>query len=270
MDLEGKVAVVTGGGGGIGSALAAALAQAGARVAVADLDAAAAERAAAAVVEANPGRAFGVGADVTKEADLRALLAQTEETYGAVDVFCANAGVMSPMGLDTPDAEWSRALDVNVLAHVRAARLLVPAWIERGGGYFVATASAAGLLTQVGSPAYSVTKHGAVAFAEWLSVTYGDRGVRVSCLCPMGVNTPMLTDGLESEGGIRGAAQVVAAAGPVLEPGDVADEVVAAIGDERFLILPHPEVLDFYRYKGSDYDRWLAGMRRLQAQFGVS
>jgi NAD(P)-dependent dehydrogenase (short-subunit alcohol dehydrogenase family) len=266
MELDGKVAVVTGGGGGIGAALASALVEAGARVAVADIDAGAAERAAAPLGS----RAFGVGCDVVAEDDLRALLEHTEERFGPVDVFCANAGVMSPYGLDAPDEEWSRVLDVNVLAHVRAARLLVPGWVERdAGGYFVATASAAGLLTQVGSPGYSVTKHAAVAFAEWLSVTYGDRGVRVSCVCPMGVNTPMLNLGLESEGEMHGAAQVVAGAGAVLEPSDVADAVVAGIVEERFLVLPHPEVLDFFRFKGSDYDRWLRGMRRLQAQFGM-
>lgn len=262
MDLQGKVAIVTGGGGGIGAALASALVAAGARVAVADLDGDAAA--------AHPTAAFGAGVDVSDEAALAALIERTESELGPVDVFCANAGIMTPTGLDTPDADWSRALDVNVLAHVRAARLLVPRWIERdAGGYFVATASAAGLLTQVGSPAYSVTKHGAVAFAEWLSVTYGDRGVRVSCICPMGVNTAMLTDGLDAVGGEhRAAAEVVAAAGGIVEPEDVAEAAVAAIAEERFLVLPHPEVLEFFRRKGSDYDRWLAGMRRLQATIG--
>jgi NAD(P)-dependent dehydrogenase (short-subunit alcohol dehydrogenase family) len=152
-----------------------------------------------------------------------------------------------------------------VNAHVLAARLLVPGWVERGGGYFVSTASAAGLLSQIGDAPYSVTKHAAVAFAEWLSLTYGDRGLRVSCLCPMGVNTAMLNAGLDLEDEHGLGARVVAAAGRVLEPEDVAETVVQAIREERFLILPHPEVGEFLRRKGSDPDRWLAGMRRLQA-----
>jgi NAD(P)-dependent dehydrogenase (short-subunit alcohol dehydrogenase family) len=153
-----------------------------------------------------------------------------------------------------------------VRAHLLAARRLVPEWVERGEGYFLATASAAGLLTQIGSAPYSVTKHAAVAFAEWLSVTYGDRGVRVSCLCPMGVNTGMLQAGLALSGEEGLGTRVVAAAGDVLEPDQVADAVIDALREERFLILPHPEVLDFFQRKGADYDRWLAGMRRLQAR----
>jgi NAD(P)-dependent dehydrogenase (short-subunit alcohol dehydrogenase family) len=151
------------------------------------------------------------------------------------------------------------------MAHVRAARLLVPRWLERGGGYFVATASAAGLLTQIGAAPYSVSKHAAVAFAEWLSVTYGDRGIGVSCLCPMGVNTNMLNAGLDADdAGTALGANVVAHAGEILEPEVVADRVLEAIERETFLVLPHPEVLEFFRRKGTDYDRWLRGMRRLQ------
>ena len=155
---------------------------------------------------------------------------------------------------------------MNVNAHVLAARRLVPAWLERGEGYFVTTASAAGLLSQIGDAPYSVTKHAAVAFAEWLSLTYGDRGLRVSCLCPMGVNTAMLNAGLDMEDSHGLGARVVAASGRVLEPEDVADDVMRAIREERFLILPHPEVGEFLRRKGDDTERWLAGMRRLQAQ----
>ncbi|HEY4097658.1 MAG TPA: SDR family oxidoreductase, partial [Baekduia sp.] len=170
-------------------------------------------------------------------------------------------------GLGDSDEEWARTIDVNVLAHVRAARLLLPGWLERGSGYFVATASAAGLLTQIGAAPYSVTKHAAVAFSEWLSVTYGGRGIRVSCLCPMGVDTNMLNAGLDSEDEAEAlGAKVVAHAGDVLAPEEVAERVLEAIDDERFLILPHPEVLEFYRRKGTDYDRWLRGMRRLQAE----
>src|SRR5262249_33737197 len=182
-------------------------------------------------------------------------------------LYCANAGIGAPGLVDTPEADWERAIDVNLMSHIRAARLLVPAWLERGSGYFVATASAAGVLTQIGSAPYSVTKHGAVAFAEWLSVTYGERGIGVSCLCPMGVNTNMLNSGLDDAPGEgRQGARVVAAAGDILEPEDVADIVLAAIEDEHFLILPHPEVLEFMRRKTSDYDRWIRGMRRLQSR----
>jgi len=161
--------------------------------------------------------------------------------------------------MDTPDEVWDRAFAVNVRAHVIAARRLLPGWLDRGEGYFIATASAAGLLTQIGSAPYAVTKHAAVAFAEWLTVTYGDRGVRVSCLCPMGVRTAMLA-------GEELSHRVVRSAGEVLEPSDVADAVVAAIDREQFLILPHPEVLTFFQRKGLDYERWLSGMRRLQAR----
>jgi NAD(P)-dependent dehydrogenase (short-subunit alcohol dehydrogenase family) len=151
------------------------------------------------------------------------------------------------------------------MAHVRAAEAVLPAWLERGEGYFVTTASAAGLLTQVGLAPYAVTKHAAVGFAEWLAVTYGDRGIRVSCLCPMGVETAMYTAGLEAEGEEALGARVVAGAGKILSPDEVADAVLAGVAAERFLILPHPEVLDFYRHKGADYDGWIEGMQRLQA-----
>ena len=162
---------------------------------------------------------------------------------------------------------FDAALGVNVMAHVYAARRLVPEWVQRGRGYFLSTASAAGLLSQIGSAQYSISKHAAVAFAEWLSITYGDSGVRVSCLCPMGVNTPLLDAGDDQgDGPGRTASAVVKAAGAVLEPEQVADIVVEALGDERFLILPHPEVLTFFQHKGGDYDRWLKGMRRLQAR----
>ncbi|MEA2303157.1 MAG: hypothetical protein QOH43_437 [Solirubrobacteraceae bacterium] len=261
MELTGRVAVVTGGASGIGRALALRFAEAGARgVVVADLDAQAAED----VGRSIGARAIGVGCDVTDDGQVAGLLRQAEEAFGPVDVFCANAGVAYGTGLDAPAEEWDRVLDVNIRAHVIAARHLVPRWAERGEGYWVTTASAAGLLTQIGDAAYSVTKHAAVAFAEWLAVTYGDRGVRVSCLCPMGVNTPLLR-GEAGQGQDALSAKVVEAAGAVLEPEQVADSVVDAMRDERFLVLPHPEVLTFFQRKGTDYDRWLAGMRRLQA-----
>ncbi len=267
MEMDGKVAIVTGGGGWIGSALAAAAVAAGARVLVADLDG---DRAEAAVADLDGKRAIAVGADVSVEEELRGMIETAERELGPVDVFFANAGVATGSTLGSED-EWRLSLDVNLVAHVRAARLLVPRWLERDGGYFVATASAAGLLTQIGSAPYAVTKHAAVGFAEWLSVTYGERGIRVSCLCPMGVRTAMVEDGLASDDPAASlAARTVTTAGAVLEPEEVARETLAAIADERFLILPHPEVLEFYRRKGADYDRWLGGMRRLQRQVDQS
>jgi NAD(P)-dependent dehydrogenase (short-subunit alcohol dehydrogenase family) len=210
-------------------------------------------------------RASGLACDVTSEAQVDDLIAHAEKTFGPIDLFFANAGIGTGTGLDAPDELWERSWAVNVNAHVLAARRLVPAWLERGEGYFITTASAAGLLSQIGDAPYSVTKHAAVAFAEWLSLTYGDRGLRVSCLCPMGVNTAMLNAGLDMEDSHGLGARVVAASGRVLEPEDVADDVLRAIREERFLILPHPEVGEFLRRKGDDTERWLAGMRRFQA-----
>ncbi|RTL68129.1 MAG: SDR family oxidoreductase [Pseudonocardiaceae bacterium] len=267
MQVRDKVAVVTGGGGGIGAALAAALAGAGARVVVSDIDGAAAERVAAdADAAAGIHVAVGAAADAADADAIAGLIALAEREFGSVDIYCANAGIGPKGGLDAAESEWDRSFDVNVRAHVRAAKLLVPGWVERGEGYFVATASAAGLLTQIGSAAYAVTKHAVVGFAEWLSITYGDAGVRVSCLCPMGVDTDMLRAATGSDDPMGAAAgRSVTEAGTVLQPAEVAEVVLAAIDDERFLVLPHPEVLEMYRRKGSDYDRWLRGMRRYQA-----
>jgi NAD(P)-dependent dehydrogenase (short-subunit alcohol dehydrogenase family) len=253
MELKEKVAVVTGGASGIGRALAWRFSEEGARVVVADLVGDGAERVAAEI----GGGTIGVACDVTDPAQVDALITQAEAEAGPVDLFAANAGVGGGVGLDGFEA----AFDVNVMAHVHAARRLLPGWLERGSGYFLSTASAAGLLTQIGSASYAVSKHGAVAFAEWLSVTYGDRGVGVSVLCPMGVNTPLLHAGEEG----AQATAVVSAAGAIIEPEQVADAVMEGLRTERFLILPHPEVLTFFQRKASDYDRWLAGMRRLQA-----
>ncbi|KUL21125.1 SDR family oxidoreductase [Streptomyces regalis] len=266
MNVAQRVAIVTGGGAGIGSALVARLAREGARVVVADLDAEAARAVSERVNADHPGSTISAGGDVSETAQIQDLIALAESTFGPVDLYFANAGIAGAPRLDASEQEWDLSIDVNLRAHIRAARLLVPRWLGREEGYFVSTASAAGLLTQIGSATYAVTKHAAVAFAEWLSVTYGDRGVRVSCLCPMGVNTRMLTAGEDSGDALgRAATRAVTSAGDVLEPADVADSVLAAIEDERFLILPHEDVLEMYRQKGSDYDRWLRGMRRYQS-----
>ncbi|HET9138985.1 SDR family oxidoreductase [Actinophytocola sp.] len=267
MKVAGKVAIVTGGGGGIGGALAARLADADARVLVADLDAAGAEQVAAAINDKHPGRAAGAGGDVSDTDCIRDLITVAETAFGPVDLYFANAGITGRGGLSATEDLWDRAIDVNLRAHVRAAQLLLPGWVSRGEGYFVATASAAGLLTQIGSPVYAVTKHAAVAFAEWLSITYGDQGVRVSCLCPMGVNTKLLHSVDQGDDPLGDAAKrAVTSAGDVLEPEAVADVVLDALADERFLILPHADVLDMFRQKASDYDRWLRGMRRYQSR----
>ena len=256
MKLSGRTVVVTGAAGGIGRALALRCAAEGARVAATD-------------VQADPLRAVGdeLGAghvawpaDVTDDGALGSLIERVEAELGPVEVFFANAGVaIGTDPLETPDEVWELAWGVNLRAHLLAARRLLPGWLERGEGYFVSTASAAGLLTQIGSAPYAVSKHAAVAFAEWLSVTYGERGIRVSCLCPMGVRTAM-TQGEEL------AHRVVRGAGALLEPEEVAEYVIAAIDSEQFLILPHPEVLTFFQRKALDYERWLAGMRRLQGR----
>jgi NAD(P)-dependent dehydrogenase (short-subunit alcohol dehydrogenase family) len=250
LDLQGAGVVVTGAGHGIGRAIARRLAAEGARVVVNDLDAEAAQQVA---TEIGGVAAPGDAADADGVAEL---VATARDHLGKIDIFFANAGIDVGGGLDAPDEDWSRALEVNVLAHVRAAQQLVPAWLETGGGRFVVTASAAGLLTMLGSAPYSVTKHGAVGFAEWLSATYGHRGVVVQAICPQGVRTRMLDD--------AGPLQELLSHDTALEPEDVADAVWRGLADERFLILPHPEVAQYYTLRATDTDRWLAGMRKLQ------
>ncbi|MEV4419892.1 SDR family oxidoreductase [Patulibacter sp. NPDC049589] len=263
MEIAGQVVVVTGGASGIGRALADRFLRDGARgVAVADLDAGAVRAVAAPWGD----RALGVACDVTDGDAVAALIAATEDAFGPVDLFCANAGVAVGEDEQSDDAVWDLALGVNVRAHVTAARLLVPGWLARGRGYFLSTASAAGLLTQVGSAPYAVSKHAAVAFAEWLAVTYGDRGLRVSCLCPMGVDTPLLDGGFAGADGAPSAATAaVRGAGAVLSPDEVAGVVVDGLREERFLLLPHPEVATFAQRRAADHDRWIAGMRRVQS-----
>jgi NAD(P)-dependent dehydrogenase (short-subunit alcohol dehydrogenase family) len=226
-------------------------------VTVADIDGAAAEKVATEI------GALAIGTNVAVEADVQHLVAETERQHGPVDLFFSNAGIAVGGSIDASDEDWQRIWDVNVMAHVFAARAVLPGMLDRGEGYLASTASAAGLLTNIGAAPYSVTKHAAVALAEWLSVTYGDAGIKVSCLCPQGVATNMLLGGTDI--GSVGASVVMQAAG-VLQPEEVADAVVEGLRAETFLILPHPEVKEYFQRKADDYDRWLGGMRRLQAR----
>jgi NAD(P)-dependent dehydrogenase (short-subunit alcohol dehydrogenase family) len=254
MELSNRHVVITGGAGGIGRALARRFDAEGARaVVVADRDLAAAE-----VIAAEIG-GLAVELDAGNESSVRALIATATAAFGPIDVFLSNAGVPGAMGgPEAPDESWDEAWRVNVMAHVWASRALIPEMVARGEGYLINTASAAGLLTQVSSVVYSVTKHAAVSLAEWLAIEYGDAGIRVSCICPQGVRTPMLDLAMEEP---AGAAALTA--GGLIEPEDVADAVVAGIASERLLILPHENVAGFLALKGSDPERWLKGMRRL-------
>ncbi len=257
MDLSGRHAVVTGGASGIGRALVRRFAEEGARVVVvADVNLEGAQ------AVAEPIGGLPMALDAGREEDVTALIARATEASGPIDLYVSNAGVPGPPGgPEAPDDEWDETWRVNVMSHVWAARALVPEMVERGDGYLVNTASAAGLLTQVSALAYSATKHAAVALAEWLAITYGDAGVKVSCICPQAVRTPMLDLALEDP---VGAAPLVA--GGLLEPEEVATAVVDALRDERFLILPHEEVARHMALKGGDHERWLSGMRRLVRQ----
>ncbi|QNG38779.1 SDR family oxidoreductase [Geodermatophilaceae bacterium NBWT11] len=261
MRLQDAVAVVTGAGSGIGAALARRFAAEGAaEVVVSDRDGAAARR----VAEEIGGTADTT--DVTDEGAVAALVERTLAEHGRVDLFCSNAGVFSGGGVETPTEVWEQVFAVNVLAHVHAARAVLPSMLARGSGHLLSVASAAGLLTTPGDAPYTVTKHGAVAFAEWLAVTYGGRGIGVSVVCPLGVATPLLLDPLE---GGSAAAAVVAASGSVLTPEDVAQSVVDGLAEDRFLVLPHPEVGDYWVQKATDPERWLTGVRRLTERVGT-
>lgn len=251
MHIAGKVVVVTGGGAGIGRALCERFAKEGARgVVVADRD----ESLARNVADRLNGLA--VTTDVGREAEVQRLVEAAIKKYGQIDLFCSNAGICLTGGPDTSDADWQRIWEVNVMSHVYAARAVLPSMLARGEGYLLQTASAAGLLTQIGAAPYSVTKHAAVGFAEWLSITYGSAGIKVSCLCPQGVKTDMLE---QAAGGLADHLRQTA-----LSADAVAEAVIAGLAAEKFLILPHAEVADYFLHKAQDYDRWLRGLRRLQ------
>jgi NAD(P)-dependent dehydrogenase (short-subunit alcohol dehydrogenase family) len=255
VDVRDGIVVVTGGGSGIGAALARRFAAEGARrVVVVDRDLAAAQ------VVADEVDGVAELVDVTDAAAVNGLVDRTLAREGEIDLFCSNAGMATGAGLEDADGAWQRAFEVNVLAQVYAARAVVPGMLARGRGWLLNTASAAGLLTSPGDAPYAVTKHGSVALAEWLAVTYGGSGIGVSVLCPMGVATPLLMDPLAAG---EPGARAVAASGEILTAEQVADVVVAGLAEERFLILPHEQVGTFWAQKASDPDRWLAGVRRL-------
>ncbi len=250
MELADRVVVITGAGSGIGEGMARRFSKESPRALVlADLEPDRVER-----VAGDLG-AHAVTLDVSDPEANRRLVEETEDLFGPIHLFCANAGYGMIGDEQTDPAEWDRMWQVNLMSHVHAARFLVPGWVARGEGYFLATVSAAGLLTNLKAAQYSVTKHAALAFAEWLAITYGDAGIKVSALCPMGVRTRLLDAATEFE----------TLLGPqAIDPAQVAEAVVEALAEEKFLILPHPEVAEFFRNKANDYERWLGGMRKLQ------
>ncbi len=253
MDIKDKIIVVTGGASGIGKAMCERFhAEQAAHIVVADINVPGAKQVAASI------GGTGVELDVTDEAALADLIEKTESEQGPIDLFCSNAGIGLGRGLDEPNEVWQKIWEVNTMSHVYAARHLVPRMTARGGGYLLITASAAGLLSQIGSVTYAVTKHAAVALAEWIAITHGRDGIKVSVLCPQAVNTPLVADGA----GVAGVDGMI-------EPEDAAQAVVETINEERFLVLPHPEVAEYIKRKTSNYDRWLHGMQRLQEQYLV-
>jgi len=262
MDIKDKVAVVTGAGSGIGRALANAIAAAGARAVVCtDLNGDNAAETATEIGETATSAALDVG----DEQAIESLVTQTEESHGAIDLFVSNAGYGQPGGLELPTQDWMRMMNVHTWSHLAAARAVIPGMLARGGGYLLNTASAAGLLTQMDSGPYAVSKHAAVALAEWIAINYGDQGIGVSVLCPQAVRTNI--------GGPRrpgGASKGQASFDGVLEPEPVADACLDAIREERFLVLPHPEVETYFQRKANDYDRWLRGMRRFRERILTS
>ena len=250
LDVRDQGVVVTGAGRGIGLAIAAKLAEEGARVVVNDLDAAEAHEAAAQI------GAFAIPGDAASEDGVEALITAARAHLGDIDIYFANAGTAIGVGLDSTEEAWATALEVNVMAHIRAARLLVPSWLEQGGGRFVVTASAAGLLATIGNAPYSVSKHAAVGFAEWLSITYGHRGITVQAICPQGVTTRMLDE--------AGPSKELLTRDGALSPEQVAESVWQGLQEGEFLILPHPEVREYYVSRAGHTDRWLGSMQRIQ------
>jgi NAD(P)-dependent dehydrogenase (short-subunit alcohol dehydrogenase family) len=254
MDIEGRVVLITGGASGIGAAMARGFSVAGAEaVMVTDIDPAGAEEVAATI----DGIAHEL--DVTDEASTARVIGEVERMFGRIDILCLNAGIATAGSVDAPNEAWQTTWEVNVMAHVYATRYAIPSMLARNEGYIVSTASAAGLLTNIGAAPYSVTKHAAVALAEWLAVTYGGRGIRVSCLCPQFVDTPMIDVFGDHSDEMRAWVHEIA-----IDASDVADRVIEAVEAETFLILPHPEVGDYFLNKARDYDRWIAGMQKLQ------
>ncbi|MCU1346341.1 MAG: short-chain dehydrogenase [Acidimicrobiia bacterium] len=263
MEIAERLIVVTGGASGIGRAMCEAFGERGARlVVVADIDGAGAQTVADGIVNRG-GRAIAARTDVAVESDLIALARQAE-VHGPIDLFCSNAGIFERGGVELGSEQWQRMWDVNVMSHVYATRAVVPAMVERGEGYLLHTASAAGLLTQFDSASYAVTKHAVVALAEWLSITYGDAGIKVSCLCPQGVRTNML--GFHPDGPATAVSPVTRDG--IMEASEVADAVIAGLAAESFLILPHPVVGEYERRRANDRERWLGGMRRARAALG--
>lgn len=253
MDPEGKIAVVTGAAGGIGGALVRGLLERGARAVIAaDLhDVSSDELDAGAIARM---------LDVTDEQATQALVSKVERDVGPIDAWFANAGVATGGGPDAPDEQWERQWQVNVMSHVYAARAMLPRWIERGDGHLITTASMAGILSAAGDALYSATKHAALGFAEWLAFTYGEQGIRVSCVCPGAVDTAMLRAGA---GGDASKASAVIGGGEVIAPSEAATRILDAVAREQFLILTHPEMQEFMVVKAQDPDRWIRGMTKL-------
>ena len=258
MQVKDKVVVVTGAASGIGKSLCERFAREGASaVVVSDIDEAGIDATVRDISDST--ETLAIVTDVGNEEQVEDLVARSIKAFGQIDLFCSNAGIFTPGGEEVPTADWQKIWDINVMSHIFAARAALPDMLARGDGYLMNTASAAGLLSQVGSAPYSVTKHAAVGFAEWLSITYGNRGIKVSLLCPQAVRTKMTA---------RVGGGGVAGLDGMLEPDQLAQTVIETLAEERFLVLPHPEVLTYMQRKAGDYDRWLGGMRRLHEQFG--
>jgi NAD(P)-dependent dehydrogenase (short-subunit alcohol dehydrogenase family) len=257
MKIKDKVVVVTGGASGIGRALCVRFAAEGAKgIVVSDYNGAGALE-----VSSEIG-GLAVTTDVSDETQVKNLVAEAIRHFGPIDLFCSNAGIMGNGGIEAPNTEWQRCWEINVMAHIYAARAVLPSMLQRGKGYLLQTASAGGLLTTLGAAPYSVTKHAAVAFAEWLSITHAGDGIKVSCLCPQGVRTGMLSETTEGIGKLLMET--------ALSPEEVAESVIQGLEKEEFLILPHPEVADYFKHKANDYERWLRQMHRVHMKYVAS